>query len=222
MTKNLRRLLATFAAADQNRPAVSFDPVFDGILSRSETAHMEDLTMRDEEAKRIIDSLDTSRPWYLRIDWIKAVASLANVHSDMNRMCPGPSRRIGQLLYSATAPKRSERYFNNIRIRHNMHAEKLSLFPVGTTSNESLRAEVNRLFKETQKLRRAQVWGVDLRMTRDFFYINHSNIRGWKQDTWERFSMCSFCAVTRKWRWIGLLSVQAWHKCASLCPQLTG
>ena len=55
--------------------------------------------MREEEAKRIMDSLDYDKPWYLRIEWIKALAALANVdRQDMSRMCPGPNRRIGQLL----------------------------------------------------------------------------------------------------------------------------
>ena len=162
-TKALRRLLSKFAAVDKERNPVSFGAMFDGNNARPATAeenryrgYIEDLTMRDEEARRIIDSLDYDKPWYLRIEWIRALAALANVYrQDMQRMCPGPNRRIGQLLLSAAAPERCEWYFNNIRVRHNMHVGKLTLFPVGTTSNESLHFEVNRWFKETQKLHKA-------------------------------------------------------------------
>ena len=41
---------------------------------------------------------------------------------------------------------------NNIRLRHNITKSRLSLLPVGTTSNEALHSEINRWFKETQKI----------------------------------------------------------------------
>ncbi len=60
-----------------------------------------------------------------------------------------------RILWSATAASRVEWYFNGIRMRHTLHASKLSLLPSGTTSNEALHAEINRWFRTTAQMHQA-------------------------------------------------------------------
>ena len=75
--------------------------------------------------------------------------------SEMDRLAPGPNRKIYQLLHTASAPNRSGWYFNNLIMRHLLSAERLSMMSIGTSSNEALHHEINNWFRETQKLHKA-------------------------------------------------------------------
>ena len=79
------------------------------------------------------------------------------MQDEVGRISPGPNRRAWQLLHSATAAERSEWYLNNVRIRRSLASHRLRLLPTGTTSNEALRYEINRCYKETQKLHQASL-----------------------------------------------------------------
>ena len=46
----------------------------------------------------------------------------------------------------------AEFYLNNVRERMTMSADRLSLLPSGTASNEALHRELNAMFRETQQL----------------------------------------------------------------------
>ena len=96
--------------------------------------------------------LDPQVPFLERIDWIRSVAALVAVHrEDVERVCPGPNRKTRELLHTETACQRTEWYFNNLRMRHMIAESRLTLLPVGTTSNEALRHQTNNWFRETQK-----------------------------------------------------------------------
>ncbi|CAE7494712.1 unnamed protein product [Symbiodinium natans] len=161
-SKALRRLLAKFAAFDGDSAAASW-AMFKGVINQPVTAeekryraHIEDLTMRDADAQRIMETLDYSTPWYLRVEWVKALAALANVYrDDMHRIAPvrivaSDSSCIRQRRQKEPSGISITFAFGTICLR-----KKLMLFPVGTTSNESLHSEVNRWFRETQKLHKA-------------------------------------------------------------------
>ncbi|CAE7205271.1 unnamed protein product [Symbiodinium sp. CCMP2592] len=162
-TKALRRVLAKFAAVDTAVGPEAFGKIFSGGKAKHLTAeeerfrrHVEDRSMRQHDAQRLLNELDDEKPIYTRLEWIQLIAAVANVfRDDMTRLCPGPNKRVWQLLLGATSPERSEWYLNNLRIRHSLHARALPLLPVGTTSNESLHAEINRWFKETQMMHQA-------------------------------------------------------------------
>ncbi|CAE7614134.1 unnamed protein product [Symbiodinium necroappetens] len=130
----LRRILSKFAAVDTK-------------------------TMKQGVAQRILDEIRLDEPFYTRVEWIRAIAALTNVYKgEVHKVSvsPGPNRRVWQLLHSAAA-ERSEWYMNNIRIRHALASHRLHLLPSGTTSNEALHYEINRCFKEIQKLHQASL-----------------------------------------------------------------
>ena len=91
-------------------------------------------------------------PGALLNDWIAAgpfiagsnTAAVATLHPDeMDKMIPGPNRRVKEILWTAAAAGRAEWYFNNIRVRLRISSSRHALMPSGTTSNESLHAEIN-------------------------------------------------------------------------------
>ena len=159
-TKTLRCILSKFSAVDHTYDAASWGHVFHGRSCKGLTVEesslrqkIEDRTMRVTTAEQILSQLDPSRPFYTRVEWIRSLAALASVFRDeVSRLAPGPNRRIYQLLHTAAAAERSEWYMNNIRLRHSMPRHRLSLLPVGTTSNESLHHEINCWFRETQQM----------------------------------------------------------------------
>ena len=161
-TRCLRLILRKLTARD-NLSAATWGPVFTGSnakpLSREEEKarnQIEDKSMRKVQAENILQNLDPAKPFLLRLDWIQALAALASVHrSEMDRLAPGPNRKIYQLLHTASAPNRSGWYFNNLIMRHLLSAERLSMMPIGTSSNEALHHEINNWFRETQKLHKA-------------------------------------------------------------------
>ena len=61
-------------------------------------------------------------------------------------------KTIADLLHQAAAGDRAEWLFNNLRMRHLFSKAENILLPVGTTSNESLHAEINGWFRQTQNL----------------------------------------------------------------------
>ena len=156
----LRRLLAKFTAVDATCSAARWGRAHDGGACAQLTyeeartqRQIQDRSMRLRTAESFLANLDPSKPFYLRLDWIKALASLASVYKqEVERISPGPNRRIYELLFSAASAPRAEWYMNNVRARHMMEPRRLSLLPVGTTSNESLHHEINAWFRETQQI----------------------------------------------------------------------
>ena len=109
-------------------------------------------TDRRSKHASVLDNLEPDVPFFLRTDWIRALAALTSVYrTEVDRVAPGPNRKVFQLLHSAAAAGRSEWYFNNLRMRHLLEPSRLSLLPIGTTSNEALHHEINNWFRETQK-----------------------------------------------------------------------
>ena len=107
-------------------------------------SHILNSSLPLSRARRIIDGFDWSKPFYSRLEFVEALAALSALHSDeMDKMIPGPNRRVKEVLWSAAAPGRAEWYFNNIRLRARVHPSRHTLLPYGTASHESLHAEIN-------------------------------------------------------------------------------
>ena len=163
LSKTLRSLLAKLSARDDTCSAATWGVIYKGGQCQDLTLEearlrnqIEDSTMRLPAAQKVLQAIDATVPFYLRIDWIRSLAALSSVYSsEVQRIAPGPNKRVVQLLHTAAAPARTEWYFNNTRIRHLLQVSRLSLLPIGTTSNEALRREINVWFRETQKLLQA-------------------------------------------------------------------
>ena len=122
----------------------------------------------------------------------------------MQRVSPGPNRRIYELLFTAASSQRSEWYTNNVRCRHMMSARRIPLLPIGTTSNESLHREINVWFRETQLLHQStlslklQILHLNKNLSHNFALyrptcrqVPHAELLArvttkpvWKDDTW--------------------------------------
>ena len=179
--KTLRRILCKFSAVDEDVDAGAWGQFFRGCNTPDLTAEeikfcaqIEDGSMQKAEATRLIANLDPSTTFYVRVEWMQLLAALVAVFRDeAERTAPRPTRKIWQLLHTATAADRTEWYFNNFRLRHSFPRQRLSLLPVGTTSNESLHHEVNCWFRETQKIHQSSL-NMKLRILRLGKLVTHS------------------------------------------------
>jgi hypothetical protein len=79
------------------------------------------------------------------------VGSCRTSLEQVQKVAPGPNRKLIDILYTATAASRIEYYLNNTRMRIAMPPARRSLLPTGTASNEALHAEA--LHVIVQKLR---------------------------------------------------------------------
>ena len=213
----LRQVLKKFLVVDFSLSAASFGSFYSGgrckpldTLELKFQNWIEDGCMKNAEAERILKNLDFERPFYVRLEWIQALAAIANTHrEEMLRTSPGPNRKVWQLLHSASMPERTEWYFNNIRVRHSLSRSTLRLLPAGTTSNESLHKEINRWFKETQKLHQATLHsklemlqlGKLLSHNRALYFHTSKQIphgtalaRASRQQVWTAESWAAWCA----------------------------
>ena len=180
-TRVLRRMLCKFTAVDSTLDAGAWGKFFDGRNSPPLTAaeirfrnQIEDRSMRQTDAVRLLESLDPTTPFYSRAEWVQTLAAVVSVHrQEADRLAPGPNRRIWQLLHTASAADRSEWYFNNIRLRHSFPRSYLNLLPAGTASNESLHHEINSWFRETQKIHQSSL-KMKLRILRLGKLISHN------------------------------------------------
>ena len=160
LTKTLRLILRKLTVHSPHCTEKTWGPVFRGdnckALTREEEkarSQIEDRSMPLKKATALLENLDGSVPFFERCEWTQSLAAVAAVYrDDMDRVVPGPNRKVVQLLHTAAAAARTEWYLNNLRARHMISSKRLSLLPVGTTSNESLHHEINNFFRETQKI----------------------------------------------------------------------
>ena len=110
----LRKVLSKFAAVDAKCSPRAFGVLYCGRVCRQLTAeesryrvYIEDRTMRDEDARKILDELNIEEPFYTRLEWIRCVAAVANMfREEVGRMCPGPTGASGSLC--AAQPQRRD------------------------------------------------------------------------------------------------------------------
>jgi len=164
-SKKLRGLMCKFCVKDPNRNATEWGPVYTGDVFAPASSEEErvryqifNCSMPQRTATNILRNIDYAKPWNSRLEFVQAVAALSCVYKDeMNKVAPGPNRKVKELLYTGCSPDRCEWYMNNIRMRHMMSAGDVSLLPSGTSSNEALHYEINSWFRQTQVIHESTV-----------------------------------------------------------------
>lgn len=112
--------------------------------------------MSRRSAERCLSDTPYSKPYLARVEFIEGLAALASAFQDeMDKVAPGPNKRVRQILACAAEADRIEWYLNNVRVRARMDPDHLTLLPSGTSSNEALHAELNVAFRQTQALHQA-------------------------------------------------------------------
>ena len=156
----LRRGLAKFSAqssrSNQEKPWGEF---FCGDTEVKLTARelmwrrqVLDGSMGKLKSKKCVETLDGATPWQNRADFIEFLAALSSIYGSEMKKKMDSGKTIAELLHQAAAGDRAEWLFNNLRMRHLLTKAEHILLPVGTTSNESLHAEINGWFRQTQNL----------------------------------------------------------------------
>ena len=143
-----------------NMRSSSWGPLFTGTAPPSLTRDEErarhlitDGSMGATRAKRILDNLHPDSPLFCRITFIEALAALcATYPHEVSRKVTGSNKEIRKVLWAATAPDRLEWLMNNLRVRHGLTPLERGLLPSGTSSNESLHAEINSWTKSIRSL----------------------------------------------------------------------
>ena len=107
----LRKILGKFSVVDRTSSASAFGALYNGRTCKELTAeeeryrgYIEDLTMRDDDAASVMEQLDLEEPFYARVEWIRAVAALANsFRDDMTRCALG---RIAEYAVGVVSEQR--------------------------------------------------------------------------------------------------------------------
>jgi len=155
----LRSLMAKFTAYDATINASTWGGAYTAAdtrpLNREEElarARIEARSMSVHKARRIADAIDVGQPFITRVEFIEGLAALVALFpQEVQKVAKGANRPVFKILHTAAAWERIEWYLNNTRLRYRISSGKLTLLPCGTTSNESLHAEINGWFKLKEK-----------------------------------------------------------------------
>ena len=177
----LRLLMNKFSRHDSSKDADDWGPFFDGTNLQMETKEelhcMDKLKAGDISktlAKRLIDKIDPETPWMTRIDFMEAIAALLSLYADeVNQKTPS-GKSLRHVLVNIAMPVKIEWLLNDTRFRHTCNRKDLALLPSGTTANESLHAEANTWFHETQNLYKPQL-ELKLQMFRLAKLVSHNS-----------------------------------------------
>ena len=159
-SRYLRLIMCKFARRDTSIDKKAWGPVFHGDsptpLNREEEnmrSILLNMSMSMPRAKAIQSNMSADKPFFTRIDFIEALASLVKLFNDeVQRKVTGSNKSLYTILWCATSPERMEWLFNNIRCRYMLPLSVLKLLSSGSTSNEALHAEINGWFRQTQQL----------------------------------------------------------------------
>lgn len=111
-----------------------------------------DGSMAQSKARRVLDSLDAQSSWLDRSAFVESLAAISAAFRQEVLKKTEDGKPLTRLLWSAAQPDRLGWLFNNLRMRARFTKGDNLLLPTGTTSNESLHAEVNNWFRQTQSL----------------------------------------------------------------------
>ncbi|CAE6926624.1 ABCB1 [Symbiodinium sp. CCMP2592] len=118
----LRKILRKFLAVDPTKTEAAFGSFYHGYENRELSS--KERCMLKAKALKIINSLDSLKPFYTRYEYIEAVAALAALHpEDMSRKVTGANQPISHILWCSCAPQRLEWMWNNIRWRHSIRSD---------------------------------------------------------------------------------------------------
>ena len=153
----LRRVQAKFNRVDMGTPVEHGGSLYTGRAEVVYSAAEEDMRnlimsggMSPQRAASVLNHLEDEKPWYCRLDYIRALAAIAAAFpKEMARKTYVLGRSLGHILWCAAAPDRVAWLFNGIIVRRSLPTAWLTLLPSGTTSNESLHAESNRWWRNS-------------------------------------------------------------------------
>ena len=153
----LRRVQAKFNRVDPSTPIGQWGFLFTGKEDVSYTQAEEDMrnlimsgAMSLQRAACVLNQLEDDKPWYCKLDYIRALAALAAAFpQEMTRKTYVQGRTIGHILWCAAAPDKVAWQWNAMIVRRSLPQSWMTLLPAGTTSNESLHAELNRWWKNS-------------------------------------------------------------------------
>ena len=165
-SKVLRRLLHRFTQVDFARQPSAWGPFFDGSypleLTREESrwrSQIKHWTRSESHAKNILEKIevdDSNKPILTRVTFIEGIAAICALRAkEVERKVTRYNKEVRGVLWSACAPERLEWLFNNQRARHAMSNSQIALLPSGTTSNESLHAEINSWTRVNREVHRS-------------------------------------------------------------------
>lgn len=155
----LRRCMAKFSRACPNHSAAKpWGPHFTNDpapLTAAEEAlrnQILDGSMVETKARRLLKQSEDVTLFAARKDFIEHLAAISAAFGQEAVKKSEEGRPLYKLLWAATQPDRLEYLFNNLRLRACLSTTENLLLPTGTTSNESLHAEINGWFRQTQGL----------------------------------------------------------------------
>ena len=212
-SKVLRRLLHRFTQVDFARQPSAWGPFFDGSypleLTREESrwrSQIKHWTRSESHAKNILEKIevdDSNKPILTRVTFIEGIAAICALRAkEVERKVTRYNKEVRGVLWSACAPERLEWLFNNQRARHAMSNSQIALLPSGTTSNESLHAEINSWTRVNREVHRSTLhlklnivfWKAAWPPHRDFLSPRKANAR-WSSDCSRR---CSASLAARR------------------------
>ena len=113
-------------------------------------------TMPQHRAQCIQRSLNCDTVFFTRVEFIECIAVITRLLPEETvRQVPGHNKSVRAFLHCVTAPDRIEWLLKNLRMKHSIAPEFRPLLPTGSTSNESLHAEINNWFRQTQTMHQA-------------------------------------------------------------------
>ena len=158
----LRKCLAKFGHSKSMPPPATWGAFFtgaeDGQLSARERVlrdQIVDGSMAQTKARKILESLDAVTYWPTRTCFIETLAAISAVYRAEVTKKSDEGKPLTDLLWNATKPDRLGWLFKNLRVRSRLSKAENLLLPTGTTSNESLHAEINNWFRQTQSLHKS-------------------------------------------------------------------
>jgi hypothetical protein len=147
----LRIIMHKFNKVDHTKTAAYWGmPFADGVAPDLDARQMQLRTwilngrMPRLDSETYIRNINPEAPWYSVTEFIKSLAALCSVYwVDVDRTTNINQKPLYHVIWCAAAPDRIQYYFNNIRFRHSVPKSMLALLSSGTSSNESLHAELN-------------------------------------------------------------------------------
>ena len=155
--KALHRVQNKFNKVDFSTPIEQWGGLYTGKEQVEHTKAEEDMRnlimsggMSLQRAACVFNQLDDSKPWYCKLDYLRALAAIAAAFPfEMAKKTYAQGRTIGHILWCAGAPDKVAWLWNAFIVRRSLPQGWLVLLPSGTGSNESLHAELNRWWKNS-------------------------------------------------------------------------
>ena len=155
----LRKCLRKFISDDPECSAKTWGPFFTG--ERTDRQNTQEVALRQSildgdlskrRTQNVLSALESDSAWKTPVQFIECIAAISSAYRHEVQRKIASGKRLNRVLWAATDFASVQWLFNNLRVRHSLSAQARILLPAGTTTNESLHAEVNNWFRQTQML----------------------------------------------------------------------